>query len=63
MWDEEDRASNSKGSFVIGSELETHSVEVLKGFIEELRCEIERIETAIRRKGNDRQTAESFFRK
>lgn len=63
MWDEEERGPESKGRFVIGCDLETHSVEALQGFVEELRCEIERIEAAIRRKGSDRQAAERFFRK
>ena len=52
-----------KRSYLIGSDLDPHSVEALKGFVEELRGEIERIEVAIRRKGSDREAAESFFKK
>ncbi|WP_180897609.1 DUF1192 domain-containing protein [Martelella soudanensis] len=62
MWNEDDRAPK-KSNYAIGSDLEPHSVEALKGFAEELRGEIERIEAAIRRKGSDRKAAESFFRK
>jgi len=62
MWNG-DESAPKKSDYVIGSDLEQHSVEALKGFAEELRSEIERIEAAIRRKGSDRKAAESFFRK
>lgn len=62
MWNE-DEAAPKKSGYVIGSDLEQHSVEALQGFAEALRAEIERIEAAIERKGSDRKTAESFFRK
>ncbi|WP_174801779.1 DUF1192 domain-containing protein [Martelella limonii] len=63
MWDDDGRAARKKESYIIGTDLEPHSIEALKGFIGELEAEIERIQTAIRQKGSDRQAAESFFRK
>tara|TARA_B100000378_G_scaffold262449_1_gene244539 strand:- start:464 stop:652 length:189 start_codon:yes stop_codon:yes gene_type:complete len=62
MWNEDEPAPK-KSDYVIGSDLEQHSVEALKGFAETLRAEIERIEAAIARKGSDRKVAENFFKK
>ncbi|MGV0875737.1 DUF1192 domain-containing protein [Martelella sp. FLE1502] len=62
MWNEDEPAPK-KSDYVIGSDLEQHSIEALKDFAAALRAEIERIEAAIARKGSDRQTAESFFKK
>ena len=52
-----------KAQYIIGSELEEHSVEALKGFAEDLRREIERIERAILKKGDGRKAAENLFKK
>ncbi|WP_292056041.1 MULTISPECIES: DUF1192 domain-containing protein [unclassified Martelella] len=51
MWNE-DESAPKKSDYVIGSDLEQHSVEALKGFADALRAEIERIEAAIARKGS-----------
>nr|WP_272212058.1 DUF1192 domain-containing protein [Marinicella sp. W31]MDC2877955.1 DUF1192 domain-containing protein [Marinicella sp. W31] len=61
--DENDAKKPPKGQYVIGADLEEHSVEALHGFIADLRREIERLETAIGKKGSGREAAENFFKK
>ncbi|AMM85233.1 DUF1192 domain-containing protein [Martelella sp. AD-3] len=61
--DDNDERKPPKGQYIIGADLEEHSVEALNGFVADLRREIERIEAAISKKGSGRETAESLFRK
>ncbi|AJY46357.1 DUF1192 domain-containing protein [Martelella endophytica] len=61
--DEEEDRKPPKGQYIIGADLEEHSVEALNSFVGDLRREIERVEEAIARKGKGRSAAESFFRK
>ncbi|QQM29532.1 DUF1192 domain-containing protein [Martelella lutilitoris] len=61
--DDNEERKPPKGQYVIGADLEEHSVEALNGFVADLRREIERIEAAISKKGSGRETAESFFKK
>lgn len=61
--EDDDERKPPKGQYIIGSELEEHSVEALNGLAEDLRREIERIERAISKKGAGRKAAESFFKK
>ncbi|MET3601487.1 DUF1192 domain-containing protein [Martelella mangrovi] len=61
--DDNDDKKPARNQYIIGADLEEHSVEALNGFVEELRREIERLEAAIGRKGSEREKAESFFKK
>ncbi|TPW30094.1 DUF1192 domain-containing protein [Martelella alba] len=61
--DEDAEKKPPKGQYIIGADLEVHSVEALEALVNELKGEIERIEKAIVKKSAGRQAAESLFRK
>ncbi|WP_176085256.1 DUF1192 domain-containing protein [Martelella sp. HB161492] len=64
MRDDEDADRKPpKGQYVIGADLEVHSVEALETLVNDLKGEIERIEQAIVKKSAGKKAAESLFRK
>lgn len=62
MEDNEDKKP-PKNQYIIGTDLEEHSVEALENLVNELRSEIDRVEMAISRKSAGRKAAESLFKR
>ncbi|TCT42844.1 DUF1192 domain-containing protein [Martelella mediterranea] len=61
--EDDEQKKPPKNQYIIGADLEEHSVEALEELVNDLRTEIERIEKAITKKGAGLKAAESLFKK